>query len=91
MDPELLRSWFGKMGYVLHTFANGNDTTPVSPMGEIAVIKSVGNSTTTPRDLTCEEDVNIIFYVLAESVAARMREDGFRAKTVQISFVNYRK
>ena len=85
MDPELLRSWFGKMGYVLHTFANGNDATPVSPMGEIAVIKSVGNSTTTPRDLTCEEDVNIIFYVLAESVAARMREDGFRAKTVQIS------
>lgn len=84
-DPELLRKWFGKMGYVLHTFANGNDSTPVSPMGEVAVIKSVGNSTTTPRDLTCEEDVSIIFYVLAESVAARMREDGFRAKTVQIS------
>lgn len=84
-DPEQLHSWFGKMGYVLHMFANGNDTTPVAPMGEEAVIKSVGNSTTTPRDLTCEEDVNIIFYVLAESVAARMREDGFRAKTVQIS------
>ena len=29
--------------------------------------------------------MNIIFYVLAESVAARMRENGFRAKTVQIS------
>ena len=84
-NPELLHSWFGKMGYILHMFANGNDTTPVAPMGEAAIIKSVGNSTTTPRDLTCEEDVNIIFYVLAESVAARMREDGFRARTVQIS------
>ena len=72
-------------GYVLHAFANGNDPSPVAPLGEEAIIKSIGNSTTTPRDLTCEEDVNIIFYVLAESVAARMRENGFRAKTVQIS------
>ena len=84
-DPSLLHSWLGKMGYVLHAFANGNDPSPVAPLGEEAIIKSIGNSTTTPRDLTCEEDVNIIFYVLAESVAARMRENGFRAKTVQIS------
>ena len=84
-DPSLLHSWLGKMGYVLHAFANGNDSSPVAPLGEEAIIKSIGNSTTTPRDLTCEEDVNIIFYVLAESVAARMRENGFRAKTVQIS------
>ncbi len=84
-DPELLHSWLGKMGYVLHAFANGNDTAPVATLGEEAVIKSVGNSTTTPRDLTCLEDVNIVFYVLAESVAARMRENGLRAKTVQIS------
>ena len=84
-DPSLLHSWLGKMGYVLHAFANGNDPSPVAPLGEEAIIKSIGNSTTTPRDLTCEEDVNIIFYVLAESVAARMRENGFRAKTLQIS------
>ena len=84
-DPSLLHSWLGKMGYVLHAFANGNDPSPVASLGEEAIIKSIGNSTTTPRDLTCEEDVNIIFYVLAESVAARMRENGFRAKTVQIS------
>ena len=84
-DPSLLHSWLGKMGYVLHAFANGNDPSPVAPLGEEALIKSIGNSTTTPRDLTCEEDVNIIFYVLAESVAARMRENGFRAKTLQIS------
>lgn len=84
-DPSLLHSWLGKMGYFLHAFANGNDPSPVAPLGEEAIIKSIGNSTTTPRDLTCEEDVNIIFYVLAESVAARMRENGFRAKTVQIS------
>ena len=84
-DPSLLHSWLGKMGYVLYAFANGNDPSPVAPLGEEAIIKSIANSTTTPRDLTCEEDVNIIFYVLAESVAARMRENGFRAKTVQIS------
>jgi DNA polymerase-4 len=40
-----------------------------------APIKSIGNSTTTPRDLETDEDVKIILYVLAESVAARLREN----------------
>jgi DNA polymerase-4 len=50
-----------------------------------APIKSIGNSTTTPRDLENDEDVKIILYVLAESVAARLRENGFRCRTVEIS------
>ena len=53
-------------------------------MGEEALIKSVGNSITTPRDLETDEDVQMIFYVLSESVAARMREHGFKCRTVQI-------
>lgn len=84
-DPRTLQGWFGKCGLVLSAFANGDDTSPVSLAGDEAVIKSVGNSTTTPRDLENEEDAKIIFYMLCESVAERMREDGFFARTVQIS------
>ena len=84
-DPELLHRWLGKMGYVLSMFANGKDRTPVSHEAYSAPIKSIGNSTTTPRDLINENDVRIIAYVLAESVAARLRENNFKCKTVEIS------
>ena len=84
-DPELLHRWLGKMGYVLSMFANGEDQTPVSHEAYSAPIKSIGNSTTTPRDLVNEDDVRIIAYVLSESVAARLRENNFKCKTVEIA------
>ncbi len=48
-------------------------------------MKSVGNSTTCPRDLENDDDARIVFLNLAESVAERMRDLGLMAKTVQIS------
>ena len=80
-----LHGLLGKVGNVLYSFANGLDQSPVMRMGEESQIKGIGNSTTTSRDLTCDEDVKIIFYVLSESVCARMREHGFLARTVVIS------
>lgn len=84
-DPELLHRWLGKMGYVLSMFANGQDQTPVNKEHYDAPIKSIGNSTTTPRDLVNEEDVKIITYVLAESVSARLRDNHFKCNVVEIS------
>ena len=66
-------------------FANGWDETPVSVEGYKAPIKSIGNSTTTPRDLVSELDVKIILMALSESVGARLRENGFQCRTVEIS------
>ena len=82
---DYLRRWFGKWGLLLHCFANGLDSTPVAQVGEESIIKSVGNSTTTPRDLTCDADASVVYWMLCESVAARLREGGFRCSTVQIS------
>lgn len=73
------------MGYVLHGFANGLDSSPVETLGEEAVIKSIGNSSTTPRDLICDEDVRIVCWSLCESVASRLRQHGFLCRGVQIS------
>jgi len=84
-DPKLLKSVFGKMGLVLSLFANGEDQTPVNRENIHAPIKSIGNSTTTPRDLETYEDVAIITYALSESVSARLRENNFACNVVEIS------
>ena len=85
MDEGILTKKFGKVGNILHAFANGYDTSPVKIENTSAPIKSVGNSTTTPKDMRTDEDVKIVLYILAESVAARLRENGFRCRTVEIS------
>ena len=84
-DPESLHNIFGKIGYVLSAFARGEDQTPVATVGECSPIKSVGNSTTTPRDLVTDEDVRMVIYLLSESVAARLRENHFIGDIVGIS------
>lgn len=84
-DERILHSFLGKMGSILWSFANGYDESPVKQEDAHAPIKSIGNSTTTHRDLETDEDVKIVLYVLAESVAARLRENGFRCRVVEIS------
>ncbi len=84
-DKGFLHSLFGKNGYVMSDFANGLDSSPVSHMDDEQAIKSIGNSTTTARDLKDNDDVKTVLTVLAESVARRMREQGVKGKTVTIS------
>ncbi len=75
----------GQWGETLWHFANGRDEAPVRKTGEVSAIKSIGNSTTAPRDLATLADAKIILYVLAESVAARLRAHGLRCQTVAVS------
>lgn len=84
-DEKILHSQFGKMGDILWVFANGYDDSPVKYEDAHAPIKSIGNSTTTPRDLVNEQDVKIVLTILAESVAARLRENVFKCRVVEIS------
>lgn len=84
-DEHLLMSQLGKMGGILWAFANGYDDSPVKMEHTHAPIKSIGNSTTTPRDLETDEDVKIVLYILAESVSARLRENGFKCRVIEIS------
>lgn len=81
----LLRKHLGKWGDLIYGFANGYDSSPVAHMNENTEVKSIGNSTTTPRDMKTYEDVKVVMYVLCDSVCRRMREQGFMAKTVGIS------
>ena len=84
-EEKMLNLRLGKMGSILWAFANGYDDSPVKIENTHAPIKSVGNSTTTPRDLLTDEDVKIVLYMLSESVASRLRKNGFRCRVVEIS------
>jgi len=83
VGPEHMKRLLGKVGEMIWTFASGLDLTPVHDSGN-GGMKSIGNSSTFPRDLVNDDDVKMAFYVLAESVAARLRENGFEAGNVQI-------
>lgn len=82
---EFLTDWFGKNGVTLWRFANGLDDSPVMYAGAEREIKSVGNGTTAYRDLVNEQDVRVIVFTLAESVAMRLREHKIKACGVSIT------
>lgn len=84
-SPDILRKLLGKWGDLIYGFANGFDSSPVAHMNDNTEVKSIGNSTTTPRDMESFDDVKVVMYVLCDSVCRRLREQGFMAKTVGIS------
>lgn len=84
----------GAMATTTSADATGTEKTTTSPLPQDAQaseptdeapVKSIGNGTTTPRDLENDLDVWIIQIALAESVAARLRKHGFKCKTVEIT------
>lgn len=83
--PEVLRAMLGRHGEMLWSFANGLDQSPVMPVDYAEDVKSVGNSTTAPRDLQCEGQVHQILTVLGESIAERLRHQDLQGNVVGIS------
>ena len=83
-SETFLCSLFGKNGKMLYLFANGLESSPVKKLDERDIIKSLGNSTTTPRDMKNEKDVRLIFNLLSEQVCRRLRSHGLRCSVVQI-------
>ncbi len=84
-NEAYVRRVLGKNGLMLHHFANGQDTDRVRANGDEGMIKSVGNSTTTPKDLKTVEEVRAVFQKLADTVATRLRKHELKCTAVQIS------
>lgn len=83
-NKKYLSLTFGKVGLDLWQFANGLDCSPVAKVGIGEKIKSFGNSTTCPIDLTSNEQVKSVIFVLAESVAERMRHKDYYGSTISL-------
>ena len=87
-DSDCLRRKFGKTADMLQSYARGVDVTPVMPVSESMAIKSIGNSTTAPSDIENRDDALCIVTILAECVAMRLREHGFRSRNISIAVRN---
>ena len=83
--PEMLETLMGKMGTQLYDYANGLDRDPVRSRYGTEPVKSVGNGTTFPQNLTTREQVHAGIAVLADSVASRLRHAGLYAGGVQVT------
>ncbi len=83
-DVGLLKRRLGQWGEYLWRFANGLDNSPVLVHQQEPPVKSIGNSTTCPRDLANLQDVKIVAFVLAESVAARLKEAHLMGSVISV-------
>jgi len=84
-DPELIKAVLKPVhGGLVLNYANGMDETPVEAVGVLSQ-KGVGNSTTTPFDVTDPEEARLFLLALSERVAYRLRKLASYARVVHIS------
>ena len=84
LSPDFVISVLGKNGHALWRSVNGLEDDPVSPASYTRPLKSIGNSTTTPRDMCNRQDVWKVICTLSAQVAGRLRKHHFYAGTVTI-------
>ncbi|MBP5330229.1 MAG: DNA polymerase IV [Lachnospiraceae bacterium] len=84
-DGDFIGRYLGKAGVVLWEYANGMDDAPVAESGFKRTPKSVGNSTTTPEDMTSDRQIERTLHMLSERVAERLRRHSLKGTVVQIT------
>ncbi len=83
-NEEFLRARLGKSGVMLHSYALGEDTSPVTSPSEEDIPKSIGRSVTPPHDIVSREQVWKIFLELAEDICLGLRKKGMYAGGIQV-------
>lgn len=79
---ELLEKNFGVNGKKLWQFANGIEAEEVRLAEEKPIPESIGNSTTTPFDITNESEAFAVITSLSEMVATRLRKNNLVANGI---------
>lgn len=75
----------GKQGATLHDYATGAEHAPVIPARDMPPPKSVGNGLTFRRNLLGWEEIRAGVVLLSDGVAMRLRMDGLKCTTVQVT------
>ncbi len=84
-NRESIAKRLGKMGEMIHDYANGIDESPVRPAQERQSVKSVGNGLTFDHDLVGFEEIKFEVLGLADEVASRMRRYGVKCNVVSVT------
>jgi len=85
-EEELLIDTFGVYGSWMKQASNGMDHSPVNPAREQS--KSIGHTTTLPKNFTKAADIHKVFLNLSDQVCRRLRRQRLLAHTVQITIRN---
>ncbi len=84
-DIGVLRAKFGINGDKLRSYAMGEESSDVREYYNGTVHKSVGNSTTMPRDVSDKDECVSVISMLCETIAGRLRKGGYFAQGVSLS------
>lgn len=79
-----LKKLLGINGIRLKERANGFDERPVDPES-VAEFKSIGNSTTLPKDVANQKSLFTVLEALAETVSVRLKRKNVLAVTISIT------
>ena len=83
-NVDALISKFGINGQKIYDNANGNNSEEVRLYYDKHIPKSIGNSTTMPKDVVLRDEAKAVIMALSEMVAIRLRKYGFIAGGVHL-------
>lgn len=83
-EDAMLTRLLGKNGIQLKTYALGEDNSPVTPVKEDDLPKSIGRSVTPPNDINTPEQVWKIYIGIAEEISEILHSKGLYAATIQV-------
>lgn len=85
-DKTILIKNFGKYGYMIWKYANGESKEEVNYLSEKP--KGIGNSVTLPYDVGNIEELEKIVTVLVQKVSYRLRKENMYANVVNVQLKN---
>ena len=85
-DERFMIKNFGKYGYMIWTYANGNSNEEVNYIE--ARPKGIGHSITLPYDMCTIDELNPVLVRLSEQVSYRLRKENMLASVVNVQLKN---
>ena len=85
-DAYFMKAILGKNGLTLRSFCRGEDNSPVALFGTAPEAKSMGNSTTPPKDIESFLEAKLILSSLCDNVSTRLRADRVKCRGIKIHF-----
>lgn len=85
-DERILMKTFGKYGYMIWKYANGDSNEKVNY--QVAKPKGIGNSITLPYDYATLNELYPVLLTLTEQVTYRLRKENMLATVVNVQLKN---
>lgn len=83
LDRNYIYSWLKKPGILIWEYANGIENSDVR--ADKSKVKSVGNSTTLPFDVTSRDEALKVLLGISEMVGMRLRELNMKSQVISVS------